>query len=346
MNNKIKTFCGEMTFDKHHCFLCGTKMSADSISEEHIFPKWLLNRNNLWNLTLTLLNKSKIPYKNLKVPCCKQCNNVHLSIVEKEVRNSFENGINGVNAIDKKILIKWIIKILYSLLYKQLYLKNNIKDKNSESIMTPEILKRYQMLFDYLQCIIKDIDFDETFASIFVFEIIKQPSDIGKENFFYVDDVKGLQFAIRTNEIGIICTLGDNGAIKRRLNSYLEPFYNIPVNEVQFRQIIADVFYSKSLLKNKQSMIITPQMIQQIQPFQTLFDEYNNKQYAEVLFNMQGGIFNFEDLYSEKYDAALNFLIDRSDNIVVYNEDGTYQTDNKHPSPCREVFEEVLIGSN
>ncbi len=63
------------------CFLCGALMDG-SKSAEHVFPKWLQNRYDLWNQKIELLNGSLMPYRQLTIPCCEKCNNEHLSSLE------------------------------------------------------------------------------------------------------------------------------------------------------------------------------------------------------------------------------------------------------------------------
>ena len=48
----------EETFDDNSCFLCGKE--CESTTAEHIFPKWLQSKFNLWDQKLTITNDSKI----------------------------------------------------------------------------------------------------------------------------------------------------------------------------------------------------------------------------------------------------------------------------------------------
>ena len=61
-------------FGRSTCFLCSAPLRAKNRSDEHVFPKWLLQRFNLWDLKLSLLNGTDISYKQLTIPCCKTCN--------------------------------------------------------------------------------------------------------------------------------------------------------------------------------------------------------------------------------------------------------------------------------
>ena len=60
----------EETFDYDSCFLCGKE--CETKTAEHIFPKWLQHKYDLWNKKLIVTNDTKIPYRNLTVPCCEK----------------------------------------------------------------------------------------------------------------------------------------------------------------------------------------------------------------------------------------------------------------------------------
>lgn len=77
---------------RNHCFLCGTELHENNRSEEHVYPKWLQNKFNLWTQRLGLLNNTSILYKDLKVPCCKKCNLKMSSELEKPMEQAVSGG--------------------------------------------------------------------------------------------------------------------------------------------------------------------------------------------------------------------------------------------------------------
>ncbi|CUP05012.1 Uncharacterised protein [Clostridium baratii] len=84
---KVYNPFNQMTFDYDKCFLCGEELNSNNSTVEHVFPKWLQHKFDLWNKKLILLNGSEIQYKNLTIPCCKNCNNNYLSNeLEKKFR--------------------------------------------------------------------------------------------------------------------------------------------------------------------------------------------------------------------------------------------------------------------
>ena len=75
----------QMTFTNDRCFLCGELLTDVNRSKEHVYPKWLQNKFNLWNASLILLNNTPIRYKDLTIPCCKRCNGIMSNKIEKSV---------------------------------------------------------------------------------------------------------------------------------------------------------------------------------------------------------------------------------------------------------------------
>ena len=90
-----------MTFTYDKCFLCGETLTDENSTEEHIYPKWLQNKFALWDKQLILLNGTGINYRNLKIPCCKRCNNKMSEAIEKPIQIAVTGGYAHL-----KILIK------------------------------------------------------------------------------------------------------------------------------------------------------------------------------------------------------------------------------------------------
>jgi hypothetical protein len=96
-------------YSNNRCFYCG-KLFRSERSREHVFPEWLQNQFGLADQTLTLLNRTTIPYRSLKVPCCRICNNVHLSQLENRVKRLlFEQTVEEARVHLDQIFI-WVTK--------------------------------------------------------------------------------------------------------------------------------------------------------------------------------------------------------------------------------------------
>lgn len=43
-------------FDESSCFLCGTNLNKTNRTLEHVFPKWIQKKFDLWDQKISLLN--------------------------------------------------------------------------------------------------------------------------------------------------------------------------------------------------------------------------------------------------------------------------------------------------
>ena len=56
------------------CFVCGVGPDAAQFSDEHILPRWILKKFNLFDRTIGVPNTAQFPYGRYTVPCCLDCN--------------------------------------------------------------------------------------------------------------------------------------------------------------------------------------------------------------------------------------------------------------------------------
>ncbi len=313
-----------MKFDNEHCFLCGTKLHNTQQSQEHIFPKWLQHKYNLWNQTLTLQNGTTIPYRQLAIPCCRSCNGKHLSKVENKIKGAVELGYDEFIRLDEKVIFQWIGKIYYGILFKEISLID-FKTKNRESIMNQERLGRYKMLHECLQSIRVPIQFDGFFPwSIFV---VKMHNVDHIYDFDFIDTLH-LTVAFKLGDIGIIASLGDNGALKNRLKEKFDQFQGIPLFYTQFLELVSQMNYNSILIRKAPvHMLVTGENVYRIlgMPNSSAFNEFNHFEYSRVL----GGYLKKKigsvpkNLYNKEKDRAVTFLTNNDGNIQVLNNDGS-----------------------
>ena len=58
----------------NHCFICVTSPVGNKFTEEHIFPKWILRKYDLYRRKIGIPNNQKITYGSYTIPCCEECN--------------------------------------------------------------------------------------------------------------------------------------------------------------------------------------------------------------------------------------------------------------------------------
>jgi hypothetical protein len=130
------------------CFLCGT---SNTITQEHVFPKWLQQRYNLWNQTIELLNGSTINYRRLKIPCCSTCNNEDLSRLESMIASGVTTGYEACLGIGERSFYLWVGKLFFGILRKEIQLAANRARPDDGPILPADVLERFSNLHRFLQ---------------------------------------------------------------------------------------------------------------------------------------------------------------------------------------------------
>src|SRR4051812_24886915 len=97
-------------YGREVCFLCGVTLTPEQSSYEHVIPKWIQERYELWDQTLMLLNRTQIPYRQLTIPCCMTCNSEHLGKIEAQVQNACDHGAQAVRELPTLTLFLWMGK--------------------------------------------------------------------------------------------------------------------------------------------------------------------------------------------------------------------------------------------
>ncbi len=236
------------------CFLCGVTLDAKSRSVEHVFPKWLLRKGNLFNETLFQSNASTLPYRQCTIPCCVLCNSGPLSKLETEIRNAFGGGPEGVRNLEAERLSLWMAKIYYGTILRSNLLPTDRANPSGGPIVPDEVMPILSMLRFFLQRIRIDHQFNFDPDSTFVTNVHrydKPDRDFdwmaatvigkpGRERF-----VPAL--ALRHNGVGVITLFGDGGAHKKLCASAFDEFTDVQLHPVQFVELACHAFYKHSL---------------------------------------------------------------------------------------------------
>ena len=152
-------FSKDTPFDGKHCFLCGCQIEAKTGVGEHVFPKWLQKKYNLWDKQLVLLNGTRLPYRKLTIPCCAICNTTHLSKLEVKVKTIISDDSRSLDELSDHDLNVWVSKIFIGILWKEMQLKVNRKSPDAGHIFTPEFMQKFRMMHFMLQACRKNMRF-------------------------------------------------------------------------------------------------------------------------------------------------------------------------------------------
>ena len=270
------------SYSDEECFLCLVSLDESNRTIEHVFPKWLLKRHHLWDETITLQNGTRIPYRQLTIPCCRNCNGTHLSQIENKIRQAFTKGSQAVKALDKETLFFWLAKVFYGLLVKERHSLIDRRDHTGRTIGNNEDLSRFAMHHLLMQGARGEASWvassNENPWSIFIFDC--QTSDNESSlNFDYFDSNEIPFLAIRSGEIGIVASLQDWGYLENSLKvRHLDAAQQLELHPLQFKEATLIASYmSMAFFQNRRFLLVS-----------------GEKQTSVVLMPLNSSIANFE----------------------------------------------------
>lgn len=230
-------------FDHDHCFLCGSVLTPQSATREHVFPVWLQRRYDLWDEQLTLLNGTAIPYRQLTVPCCTTCNGGPLSRLEDEIRVALEGGIASMQRVPQLHVFQWMAKVMFGILFKEISLALDRRDPNAARILPPKHLGDFATLHDILQ----SVRVPARFEGGPIYSILIAPiHDLdGWRPFDFADSIDDQVVAFRLGTVGIVASLADAGLAADHWSHVLAAFGANPLHPIQFDEMIAHVVATK-----------------------------------------------------------------------------------------------------
>jgi hypothetical protein len=259
----VRTSERKVRFGQHTCFLCSAPLRSKNRTDEHVFPKWLQHRFNLWNQQLDLINLTGIRYRQLTIPCCKTCNGIHLSKIENQIQKAVEAGPDAVADLPPSVLYMWLSKIFFGILYREHLL---VADRRGgkRKIIPKEALRELRLHHDFMQGIRRSLEFPLGIpGSILIFGT--SVPDRTEEQFDFLDNHPNLSLALRMGSVGIVCCLQDGGMTKAFHDRFEKNYHRENrLHPLQFREVTARTFYKVQLLESTALYIVaeTPEKMQ------------------------------------------------------------------------------------
>lgn len=227
------------------CVMCREVLTEVTKTVEHIYPKWLQNQFNLWNKRLTFPNESSMPYRQITVPCCKACNGGIMSEWEKQVGNAVAKGYDSFVNLDEEIIAWWIYKLYYTKLVKELSMKMDLKNPNSEMMVTNELLSKYNPIYYYMCELLKGTKFMN--PKPYELYVYRTTTD---NDFDYVDDISRHVVYMKMNDILIVCALDSFSFFSKQYEREIRGLDALDrVQPIQALELFTKIVYFRSHYK-------------------------------------------------------------------------------------------------
>lgn len=101
--------------EKDVCFICGAGKEEKAFNDEHIIPRWVLKRFDLFNKTITLPNRVTFPYGRYVMRCCQECNSFLGENIEDVISVGLSDDYEKSLAFfedNKKLIFVWMCLLL------------------------------------------------------------------------------------------------------------------------------------------------------------------------------------------------------------------------------------------
>jgi len=263
-----------MQFNDQHCFLCGTTITKEQRTP--VFGTWLQQKYDLQNKEILMLDKSVTTFSNLTIPCCDTCQVQHIIPLEKDIQQASEKGSTGLKGLDPKRLFQWIGKMYYGILVIELINETNPLIMPEHAVSeNPQMQGKSRALFQVLQSLRVPMVYSDFLpCSLFILDVNDAEDELPFE---YQDELSTMAFSIKLDKAVIVCTLLDNGIIKKALNKLYSVVQDKPLHPVQVAEFKARVFYAAYIFN-----VVPDYFIRPIKPgdqqvvLDTLIDDVTN----------------------------------------------------------------------
>lgn len=313
----------KMQFTDANCFLCGTSITPSQRTP--VFGEWLQQKYRLQEKELLLLDKSVTTFSELTIPCCEHCHTHYLLPLEAEVENAAAQGIKGLKALDEQRLFQWIGKMYYGTLVTELIKEMNPLMMPQYAVSEdPKMLGRFGSFFQVLQSLRVPMVFSDFLpCSLFLLEVNSSEDDLPFE---YQDELTSMAFSIKMDSVVIVCTLLDNGIIKRAMGKLSAFTQGQQLHPIQVSEFKARVFYAAYIFN-----VVPEYFIRPVKPgdeqlvLDTLIDDIRNEifnrwdmlAYAHMLEEMLKPWDIREHEILENPNQPLSFLLDENNQFKV-----------------------------
>ena len=222
------------------CFVCGAARGSKPFNDEHILPRWLLRRHDLFAREITLPNGQSFRYDRYKIPCCEECNTFMGRNVEEPVRALLASGHEAVGEHIRThgpdLLYRWL-----SLIYVKTHLRDATfpwnKDRRNDIGPIGDVYDWTAL--HHIHAVARSIREGIQLGPRVVGSFVALPALYltGDEDFDFGDMYLARAILIRTGKTALLAVLNDTGAAHFVYGPKLKKI-SAPLSSPQLREIL------------------------------------------------------------------------------------------------------------
>ncbi|MBX2932543.1 MAG: hypothetical protein KF781_11420 [Chitinophagaceae bacterium] len=307
-----------LLFQQNICFLTGKKLEQEQYVSA--FPTWLMERYNLQEATIMMLNGNRVKYKNMLLPASDEVVKA-IEQLDETTQKAFEQGYDAVKALPEITLFHWMARVLYGVLYQDFTYAIQEQIQRGVIFNVSDLLKRkLKNLLFMLQSLVTPIKF----IHFSPYTIQCYRVKISKDILNYKDETHHFNFCLGMNGFAIAACLQDNGAVGKYLQEVLEKIGHVELHPAQFEELYGRFIYANYLLRDMPDYSINQEgetfefsLPADVDNQQPIFRQWEDKTFAQVLANAwkPWGI-TLEEIYSYP-NSPISYLIDEYTNEFI-----------------------------
>ena len=233
--------------------ICGAFPDETKFNNEHVIPKWILRRFNLYNRSINLPNGTSIRYDQYTVPCCADCNTFLGATFEKPIQQLVDKDPSEIENYVKSngpwLIFLWIALIFLKTHLKDRTLRTSLDHRGADGSLAD--LYEWENMH-HIHCIVRSsyvgCSLDPGILGSFF--ILPVNTKFWGEAFDYRDLYVSKTILLRLREVCFIAVLNDSCAA---WNVFSQSSY-LPFKlgtHIQFREIMAHLATLNLRLKKR-----------------------------------------------------------------------------------------------
>ena len=311
------------------CFICGISRSEADFNDEHVLPKWILRKYNLYKQFITLPNETKLRYDQYVLPCCKHCNSLMGKKIEEPIRNLISQGFEAVaQHIETKGY--WLFFVWLSLIFFKTHLKGKSlryhRDRRQENYTLFDTYNWTEL--HHIHCVARSFytgcEIDPRVRGSLL--AISAKIDNHYQDFDYLDLHDSKTVLLRISDICFITVLNDSCCSLIPFSNYLQRLSG-GMSPLQLREVAAHLAFINLNLKKRPEFftmvdLYREQHLMSVKsPNFIELDDYEKSEFGEILnfccknFLSACNDENIEQIKRKVKQGKLTFLFDEHGNF-------------------------------
>lgn len=235
------------------CFICGAQPGTKAFNNEHVIPRWVLQRYDLFDRVITLPNGASCRYGQYTVPCCAECNSHMGREIEIPISALTAQGLNVVaeeiNRGSSLILFVWLGPIFLKTHLMDRHLRFHLDRRKPDG----QIADIYGWdTLHHIHSVVRSFYNGCAISKYVIGSMIVLPvrKELSTEDFDYGDLYASQTIHVRLGDIAFLAVFNDSCGALNLLMPTIERITGA-VSEIQLRELMAELAFLNLSLKER-----------------------------------------------------------------------------------------------